>query len=302
MNPNNREGFSMIHHVFIIDARDEIVVFRKWEDFDVDEDIVRGFAKRIKETQFEFVDEIESVKYIGMPLGRGVVILCSEGFDDDETLMVRLRAVTEGFRHVISYEVDYDDFMVQLEDLIVIPLKVSILGFPEVGKTTFTTLLSGGVPPKKYQPTIAAKVVTLEGVRIGTYQVVAWDFGGHERFERLWALYFRGSQIVFVVTDSTLDNVLKSKAKLLDFIHEQGMPVKVLALANKQDVKGALSPYLVQRILGVTTYGMVAINPENREKALDIIRMVLGEAAEERTTKSQESILEGSNFGTDSVS
>ena len=99
----------MIHHVFIIDARDEIVVFRKWEQFEVDEQTVRDFANRVKETQFDLIDVIHGVKFVGMPLGRGVVVLCAEGVDDDETLMVRLRAVTEDFRQVIGYKVDYDE-------------------------------------------------------------------------------------------------------------------------------------------------------------------------------------------------
>ncbi len=283
----------MIHHVFIIDARDEIVVFRKWENYDVDEALVRQFAHRVKETRFELVDEIGSVKMTGMPLGEGVVILCAEGFDEDDILMVRLRAVAEGFRSVLSYDVNLDEFVTRLEDLIVIPLKISIIGFPGVGKTTFTTLLSGGRPPIKYQPTVASRVENLEGVRIGTYQVVAWDFGGHERFERLWTLYFRGTRIVVIVTNSILDNVLESKAKLLDFIYEQGLPVQILALANKQDLEGALSPYLVQRILGVTTYGMVSVDIRNRSKALDIIRMALGEEFDTGADNSKGSVWEG---------
>lgn len=291
----------MIHHVFIIDARDEIVVFRKWEQFEVNEQTVRDFANRVKETQFDLIDVIHGVKFVGMPLGRGVVVLCAEGVDDDDTLMVRLRAVTEDFRQVIGYKVDFDEFMAELENSITIPLKVSILGFPEVGKTTFTTLLSGGVPPTKYHPTVGPHIVTLEGIRIGTYQVVAWDFAGHERFERLWVLYFRGSRIVFVVTDSTLENVLRTKAKLLDFIYQQELPVKVLALANKQDVDGALPPHLVQRILGVKTYGMVAINPENREKGLDIIWSAL-EEDQALNIKNRGITLEGIRFGTDSMS
>ena len=45
--------------------------------------------------------------------------------------------------------------------------------------------------------------------------------------------------------------------------------------ANKQDLGGALQPHLVQRILGVKSYGLTAIDPNDRIKALDIIRASL---------------------------
>jgi len=264
----------MIHHVFIIDARDEIVFQKKFWIITVNIKEMREFASRVKAAQRVLIEEIGPIKYIGKPLGRGVVVLCAETFDDDDTLREKVDKVTREFRRVITYEVEYEDFAEKVDDYVTTTLKVSIIGYGGVGKTTLVTLLNGGIPPTSYIPTIAIDIQKIEGARIGTYEITTWDFAGQERFRKLWELYFRGSRIILLVTDSTLENVLNSK-DILDLIRRKEIAAEVLAIANKQDLPGALSPALVQRILGVKAYGMVAIDPNNRQKALNILREAL---------------------------
>jgi len=264
----------MIHHVYIIDARDEIVVEKKFWIITVNVKEMQDFASRVKVARDTIIEEIGPIKYIGKPLGRGIVVLCAEGVDDDDTLREKLDRVTYEFRRVISYEVEYETFMEKVDDYVTTTLKVSIIGYGGVGKTTLVTLLNGGVPPTSYVPTIAIDIQKIEGARIGTYEVSTWDFAGQDRFRKLWELYFRGSRIILLVTDSTLENVLNSK-DIIDLIRRKDIAAQLLAIANKQDLPGALSPQLVQRILGIKAYGMVAIDPNNREKALDIIKEAL---------------------------
>ncbi|MFX0168721.1 MAG: ADP-ribosylation factor-like protein [Candidatus Hodarchaeota archaeon] len=268
----------MIHHIYIIDARDEIVVDKKFWIITVNVKEMQDFASRVKDAQDALIEEIGPIKYIGKPLGRGVVVLCAESVDDDDTLKEKLDRVTYEFRRVISYEVEYEAFMENVEDYVTTTLKVSIIGYGGVGKTTLVTLLNGGVPPTSYVPTIAIDIQKIEGARIGTYEISTWDFAGQDRFRKLWELYFRGSRIILLVTDSTLENVLNSK-DIIDLIRRKDIAAQLLAIANKQDLPGALSPQLVQRILGIKAYGMVAIDPNNREKALDIIKEALKLAA-----------------------
>jgi small GTP-binding protein len=268
----------MIHHIYIIDARDEIVVQKKFWIITVNVKEMQDFASRVKEAQDTLIEEIGPIKYIGKPLGRGIVVLCAEGVDDDDTLREKIDRVTYEFRRVISYEVEYETFMDKVDDYVTTTLKVSIIGYGGVGKTTLVTLLNGGVPPTSYVPTIAIDIQKIEGARIGTYEVSTWDFAGQDRFRKLWELYFRGSRIILLVTDSTLENVLNSK-DIIDLIRRKDIAAQLLAIANKQDLPGALSPQLVQRILGIKAYGMVAIDPNNREKALDIIKEALKLAA-----------------------
>jgi len=264
----------MIHHVFIIDARDTVVVQKKFWIINVDKEEIRRFAFRVKTNQMLLIEEIGSIKCIGQPLGRGVVILCAEFVDEDTTLMEKIEKVVFEFRRVISYEEEFDAFMRKLDTYVTTKLKISLLGHGGVGKTTILHLLNGGKMPQTYIPTIGVDIQKVEGTRIGTYELLLWDFAGQERFRKLWKTLFSRCRIVFLVTDSTLENVLQSK-DILEFLKEHDSLNAVVIIANKQDLPGALQPSIVQRLLGIKTFGLVAIDPNDRLKALDIIQKSL---------------------------
>jgi hypothetical protein len=48
------------------------------------------FAAGVKESQEVIIEEIGPFKYVGKPLGRGVVVLCTESVDEDDTHYDRL--------------------------------------------------------------------------------------------------------------------------------------------------------------------------------------------------------------------
>lgn len=157
-----------------------------------------------------------------------------------------------------------------IDNYIMSKLKVSLVGEGGVGKTTLLRLLKGAAPPTEYVPTIALSIEQIEATRYGTYSIIIWDFAGQERFRRLWSIYFRGSDIVFIITDSTLNNVIATK-EILDVIRKDAPGVPLFAIANKQDLEGALSPELVERILGIRAFGMVAVDPNRKAEMMRIL-------------------------------
>jgi len=152
-------------------------------------------------------------------------------------------------------------------------VKVVFLGLPSVGKTSIITLLSENRVVKSYDPTVG---VDFGSLSIGECEVCMWDFAGQDRFRFLWDDFVRGAKVIFAVSDSTPKNVLQTK-KIIDELKEK-TDALIIGIANKQDLPGAMKPNQVESILGVPTYGMVAIDPRKRVKMYSILRQALEEA------------------------
>ena len=79
----------------------------------------------------------------------------------------------------------------------------------------------------------------------------------------------KGSQLAIVVTDSSPENVAHTKEIINRYLNNTA--AKVIAIANKQDLRESMTPEEVQATLGVQTYGMVGIQHENRSRLHQII-------------------------------
>lgn len=154
--------------------------------------------------------------------------------------------------------------------------KISLVGFSGVGKTTITKLIRAEEIPMKHVPTITGDIAT---VRIGKLHFHLWDFAGQEQFSYLWNNFIKGSDAVLLITDSTLENVEKSKF-FLELIKEQAPYAHTAVICNKQDLKRVQDPSQIERILGLKSYSMTAVDPENRDKMIQIIADILEMSAE----------------------
>ncbi|MHA2129708.1 MAG: ADP-ribosylation factor-like protein, partial [Promethearchaeota archaeon] len=150
--------------------------------------------------------------------------------------------------------------------------KISLVGFSGVGKTTTTNLICADEIPSVHIPTITGKIST---VKIGKLYFHLWDFAGQEQFSYLWNDFILGSDAVLIITDSSLENVEKSKF-FVELIKEHAPYAHTAVIGNKQDLSEALSVEKIEEILGLKTYSMIAIEPENREKMIQIVADILG--------------------------
>ncbi|MBY8991700.1 MAG: GTP-binding protein [Candidatus Lokiarchaeota archaeon] len=149
--------------------------------------------------------------------------------------------------------------------------KISLVGFSGVGKTTTTNLICADEIPSVHIPTITGKIST---VKIGKLYFHLWDFAGQEQFSYLWNDFILGSDAVLIITNSSLENVEKSKF-FIELIKEHAPYAHIAVIGNKQDLPEALNIDKIQEILGVKTYSMVAIDPVNRERMIQIIADIL---------------------------
>ncbi|UCH04500.1 MAG: GTP-binding protein [Candidatus Thorarchaeota archaeon] len=217
---------------------------------------------------------IDDDKFMGREVIADVLLVYATDAGEDDRVIaeklkdgaskIRKRIKKAGITSVIE---NYEEV---IEASVVTKLKIALVGEGGVGKTTTLHLLLGDTPPTQYVPTIALNLETVENIRFGNYSLVLWDFAGQERFRKLWRFYFHGADVIFLVCDSSLRNVIISK-DILKLIRRDAPKVPLFAIANKQDKPNVMKPEVVQKILGVPTYPMVAIDKSRRDEMLRIL-------------------------------
>ncbi|MCK5389898.1 MAG: hypothetical protein KAJ36_05380 [Candidatus Thorarchaeota archaeon] len=149
-------------------------------------------------------------------------------------------------------------------------VKVALMGSGYAGKSTLIKLLTDGAQKLEtnYKPTpgMSCGTITIDA----STKVSLVEMGGQAHFEFLWPDFLRGSTMVVVVTESNPKAVLKTR-QLLEKYKDNLLGAKIIAIANKQDLPGSMRPESVQDLLGVQTYGMVAINPKERLNGYKLI-------------------------------
>ena len=140
-----------------------------------------------------------------------------------------------------------------------------------MGKTTIYQLVQGRDIPMDYLPTMFVDYKRLDGEIAGT-EVLLWDLAGQEEFTKNWPLLLRGTSIILLVVDSTVENVLNTKRVYSSLIKKTKPKAITFAIANKQDLPRAMSAELVRKVLGVKeVFPLVAIDPSERKKIKGII-------------------------------
>ncbi|XP_035212316.1 ras-related protein Rab-32-like isoform X2 [Stegodyphus dumicola] len=113
------------------------------------------------------------------------------------------------------------------------------------GKTAIIRRYTEGTFTQNYKITIgvdfAIKSLQWDENTLVTLQL--WDIAGHERFGYMTGTYYRHSQAAIIVFDlirlATLDSVIKWHKDIKEKVATpNGMPLPVILLANKCDIRG----------------------------------------------------------------
>ena len=165
-------------------------------------------------------------------------------------------------------------------------IKITLIGSPAVGKTTMLRLLARETIDKLYLPTHG---LDLKTVKFDDYILRVWDLAGQESYFKTYSKdYLLGTDIIFIVTDSSPRNVLNSRELINYACHFVGKECPIIAIANKQDLvktDGRMDAKRVEDILHVKTYGLTAINPSERIRLMNIIKKELDQIVMRRGLK-----------------
>jgi small GTP-binding protein len=259
----------------------QILATSEYWPIEVPEDEIREFLRTRIEIQESSPDTftelpliIDDNKYMAKEVVEDLLLVfVTDAREDERAIADKLRDGAAAVKNRItqsSLETTLNEYEFVIESSIITKLKIALVGEGGVGKTTTLHLLLGDTPPTQYVPTIALNLETVENIRFGNYSLVLWDFAGQERFRKLWRFYFHGADVIFLVCDSSLRNVIISK-DILKLIKRDAPKVPLFAIANKQDKPNVMKPEVVQKILGVPTYPMVAIDISRRDEMLRIL-------------------------------
>ncbi|KAJ3007953.1 UNVERIFIED_CONTAM: Arf GTPase arl1 [Siphonaria sp. JEL0065] len=129
-------------------------------------------------------------------------------------------------------------------------VRILILGIDGAGKTTILYRLQIGEVVTTI-PTIGFNVETVSYKNI-KFQV--WDLGGQTSIRPYWRCYYQNTDAIIYVIDSTdRERLGISKEELRSMLQEEELKsAKLLVLANKQDLVGAMSATEVSEQLGLT--------------------------------------------------
>lgn len=260
----------MIHTVIMFDKKTKEIFTRiQFWNIPITEENYRDFFDGVKDLEESSTIDDETPLFIGEGSHRVfhkslmdnnyILTFWTDGKDEDRVINLKIRNASEKILQTVkesSIETVRLTFRNILGDTILTKFKISFIGSGGVGKTTLFKLLFGKKMTSGYSPSPG---VTVSGdtFDFGTFRIHLWDFPGQVVFQDQWEFFLRGTDAIFLVTDSSFLNVMKTRG-LMKKLKNDIPAVPLFIVANKQDLKESMQAMKIQRLLGQKTIPMIA--------------------------------------------
>nr|MDO8083004.1 ADP-ribosylation factor-like protein [Candidatus Freyarchaeota archaeon] len=306
----------MIYGLFIFDWSGKVLFQKFYKELKYDNELtlhlLREFAAYIQKIDHSERIEclsFENLKFVYSVYDVKLFVLCIGKNDDEMYMANKLIKLQKEFIPLVSAakvekvedameqeEVDEETIKQVREnsfgrfeliaDEILFPFfKMAILGQGGVGKTSLLKLVIGEEQDSAYVPTIGVDVKEFD-FEPKKMKLVFWDFSGQQRYRRLWQPFLEGADIAILVTDSKVQNLSETKG-IFDLIKAEKPDIKVILVANKQDLPDATPPETIENYMGIKAYGFVATDPNYRKKILQVLKHTISELVEAKSRKTQ---------------
>ncbi|BBN06877.1 ADP-ribosylation factor-like protein 2 [Marchantia polymorpha subsp. ruderalis] len=126
-------------------------------------------------------------------------------------------------------------------------MRILMVGLDNAGKTTIVKRINGE-DTSGISPTLGFNIKTMQ---FKSYRVNIWDVGGQKTLRSYWRNYYEQTDgMVWVVDSSDIRRLQDCREELHGLLQEEKlMGASLLIFANKQDLKGSLSPEDIAKVL-----------------------------------------------------
>lgn len=301
----------MINEIYILfNEKNPLVHAVLREENVLDGTIIMDFVEVARKTDFKVhAVIIQDKQVVFKKMGNFVAVVIADELDDKNVVEHYAERVLKLFSAKYGHNLEnwdgninsFREFVKFIKKLVLTPkgaLKIVFIGSPGVGKTTLIKLLSGEDDlAGRYIPTLVTDVRKMTEVLTidGEFDVFVWDIPGQAVFKELWKLYLKDTDLIVLVTDSTSEDLPRVQG-LMEEIRKRytsnNDQTMVIAIANKQDLPGALKPEEIEGVLGIKTYGSIAIDKSYRPKVMRVLANTVKEIADKKLQTAEKQISE----------